>query len=102
MNFQEIKEVLEKHYDSVEEFAYDSSDAEVPGVGKFVIVKKYGGEGKGEEWYNTRHFIDHDVYISVAGYYTSYDGVYFEDGWYNIFEVRPKEKTVIVYEPGTK
>lgn len=103
MNFQEIKDLLILHYDSVGDFADDCwKGGEVSGVGKFIVVEKYGGEGQGEEWYNTRHFVDHDIYIQVSGYYTSYDGVSISEGWDALCEVHPKEKTIIVYEIGTK
>jgi len=67
-------------------------------IGECRDMDSHGGEGQGEDWWCVKYFPDHDVYIKVRGYYTSYDGTQF-DGWENCFEVRPREKVVIVYDP---
>ena len=67
------------------------------GLGKMVEVDSYGGEGQGDTWYSVKHFVDHDVYIRVDGYYTSYDGTSFDGGWTCCSEVKPVEKTITVY-----
>lgn len=67
------------------------------GLGKMVEVDSYGGEGRGDTWYSVKHFVDHDVYIRVNGYYTSYDGTSFDRGWECCSEVKPVEKTITVY-----
>jgi hypothetical protein len=89
MNYQEILAVL-KEETSVEEFAYGWKFPE--SLGKCVDIDAYGGEGQGETWYRVKHFVDHDVYIKVDGFYTSYDGTDFEDWDEACSEVRPTEK----------
>lgn len=66
------------------------------GRGEIEEVDKYGGEGKGDEWYSIKHFKDHDVYIRTDGYYQSHNGTEFEQGYGQ--EVKPVEKTITVYE----
>lgn len=61
-------------------------------------VEQYGGEDQGSTWYSVKYFPDHDVYIRVDGYYSSYNGTDF-NGWDgDCKEVRPKQKTITVYE----
>jgi hypothetical protein len=100
MNFQEIVEVLEK-LTSKNSFSddYDEDDSMekvISTVGPCPVVDQKGGEGKGESWYIIRHFTDHNVFIRLNGYYSSYSGVDF-DG-YDYVEVKPKVKTITVYE----
>lgn len=104
MNYQEILGVLMDKME-VSEFAYHDIPGKqtgrgsifIDGVGECVEVDQYGGEDKGE-WWSVKYFPDHDVYIKVEGYYTSYDGTDFYDGWHGCCsEVKPKEKTIIVY-----
>ena len=64
----------------------------------FEEVDSYGGEGQGDTWYVVYHFPNHDVYIRVDGYYQSYDGTEFYDGWGCCKEVKPVQKTITVYE----
>ena len=40
---------------------------------------------------------DHDIYIKVTGYYSSYNGTDFDSGWDCCTEVRPAKKEVTVY-----
>lgn len=61
-------------------------------------VDQYGGEGKGDTWYSIKYFKDHDVYLRVDGWYSSYYGTDFADWDDAVKEVRPQEKTIIVYE----
>lgn len=70
-------------------------DWEEYGFGKVKTVDEYGGEGMGEKYYHVYHFVDHDVYIRIDGYYQSYNGAEFENAPY---EVKPVERTVIFYE----
>jgi hypothetical protein len=60
-------------------------------------VEQYGGEGQGDTWYSVKYFPDHDVYIRVDGFYSSYNGTDF-NGWSDCTEVRPQEKTITVYQ----
>lgn len=66
------------------------------GLGRVVEVEQHGGEDQGSYWYSVKHFIDHDVYIKITGYYSSYNGTDFYDGYG--CEVRPTEKTITVFE----
>lgn len=66
------------------------------GLGEVIEVDQYGGEGEGETWYTVKYFKDHDVYIRTDGYYQSYNGTEFENGYG--YEVRPQQKTITVYE----
>lgn len=114
---KEILEIIEANYE-IETFAFGdfdhlSEDSELItneeltyaeqeldnlnrlGLGKVVEVKQKGGEGEGDEWYSVKHFVDHDVYIRTDGFYTSYEGTSFEDGYGR--EVFPHQKTITVY-----
>jgi len=122
-SFSEIIEKIKEVYSDVSEFAYnDSYSVKIPedfepenkeyklretrldnylthiGVGKFREVDQYGGEGQGEDWWTVHYFEDHDIYIRVDGFYQSYNGTEFYDGWDCCKEVRPKEKTITIYE----
>ncbi len=125
LTFNEILERLKNVYENVSVFAHDGyGDTIIPEdfqpelndpaswsnwttrvknyqkflFGEVVVVDSYGGEGEGETWYVVHHFVDHDLYIRTDGFYQSYDGVHFYDGWGSCREVRPKEKTITVYE----
>lgn len=95
LTFKEILSKVEAHYREVEEFAFDHSD-DIEGVGAMEEICQRGGEGMGDDWYAIKHFPDHDVYIKVSGYYSSYEGTDF-GGWDCCTEVRPREKTITVY-----
>lgn len=69
-----------------------------PELGTVVEVDEYGGEGQGEQWYTVLHFVDQDVYIRVDGFYTSFNGTDFYDGWNCCSNVQPITKTITVYE----
>ena len=45
-----------------------------------------------------KHFKEHDVYIKVTGWYQSYNGTEFYDGWGCCSQVFPKQQTITVYE----
>lgn len=66
------------------------------GLGEWEEIEQYGGEDQGSTWYSIKHFVDHDVYIKTDGYYQSYNGTEFEEGYG--YEVFPKQKTVTVFE----
>ena len=63
--------------------------------GTVAQVQKKGGTGQGDHWNIVKHFVDHNVYISLDGFYSSYEGKDFSG--YSLREVFPQEKTVIVY-----
>lgn len=64
----------------------------------FEEIDNYGGEDCGSTWYSVKYFPKHDIYIRVDGYYSSYHGTDFDEGWNCCSEVRPIEKTITVYE----
>ncbi len=98
MNYNEIMDVIKSKIETVSEFAYVDFDKDELELGAIDVVEEYGGEDMGSTWYRVFYFRDHDVYIRVDGYYSSYDGVDFYDGWDSCSNVRPKEKTITVYE----
>lgn len=81
---------------SVSEFAYEDYSSEELGLGEVKVVDKYGGEDKGSTWYKVQYFVEHDVYIRTDGWYSSYDGTYFDEGYGSV--VKPVEKMVTFYE----
>ncbi|HEX5186847.1 MAG TPA: hypothetical protein VFV86_08150 [Nitrososphaeraceae archaeon] len=68
------------------------------GIGICIEIDEYGGEGKGEEWYSVKWFPEHDIYIKVEGFYQSYHGTEFYEGWDCCSNVKPKTRTITVYE----
>lgn len=118
---KEILERLEKSGFSVEAFAHEEPDyideletedgdvitnweeiekrwkALQESLGGWEEVDHKGGEGQGDEWYSVKYFPAHDVYIRTDGWYTSYHGTDFEDGYG--YEVKPEEKVITVYNP---
>ncbi len=97
MTAQEIKAVLEEKL-TIEDFAFEDFDWEELGLGEIKEVEQRGGEGQGDEWYIVYYFPDHDIYLKVDGYYQSYNGTEFYDGWDDCYEVKPQEKTITVFE----
>ena len=95
MTAKEILEVVESKM-SIETFAYDYFDKKELGLGEVVEIQQYGGESYGDHWESVKHFKDHDVYIRTVGFYSSYNGTEFYDGYGK--EVKPKEKTITIYE----
>ncbi len=98
MNYQEILEEVKKQCRDVSEFAYEEYDSEKLGLGKVEEIDQYGGEGEGDHWHSVKHFKEHNVYIKVTGWYQSYNGTEFYDGWNCCSEVKPIQKTITVYE----
>jgi hypothetical protein len=88
---EKIKDLFEE---SISDFAYEEDfiHEEIP----FKQVEQVGGEDQGSTWYSIKYFPKQDIYIKVSGYYSSYNGTDFEDGWGE--EVKPVEKTVTFYE----
>jgi hypothetical protein len=91
---KQIIEVLELKGVSPEDFGHDNYDEEELGLGKMEEVHN---EREGSDFdciVKVVYFKDHDVYISVSGYYSSQEGSTF-DG--DFAEVKPEEKTITVY-----
>lgn len=94
MNFQEIIAKARQLGMDKSDIAYGEFDDDVFGEVREVYSK--GGEGKGEDWERVYHFVDHNVYLSMQGFYSSYGGTDFDN--YEPKEVFPKQKTVTVFE----
>ncbi len=95
MTAQEIINKIKDSGISVSDFAYGDFISPKE-VGEFEEVKQHGGEDQGSDWYSIKFFKDHNIYIKTTGYYTSYNGTDFEDG-YGV-EVKPEKKTITIYE----
>jgi hypothetical protein len=103
LTFQEIIDKLQNSGVSISEFAYECTSGlvtpELSELGECNQVHQKGGEGQGDHWESVKYFPEHDIYIKVTGYYQSYNGTEFYGGYKDCCsEVRPKEKTIIVYE----
>lgn len=98
MNYTEIIEALKNSGISISEFAYDDFDKPIKGIGECKEIAQYGGEGMGDTWYSVKYFPEHDVYIKVSGFYSSYNGTDFTDYDSDCHQVTPQQKTITVYE----
>ena len=92
---KKILNILQEKEVSWEDLGYDCVNWKELNLGDVKCVDSYGGEGQGETYYKVYHFKNHDVYIRIDGFYQSYNGAEFDNPPY---EVKPKEKTIIVYE----
>ena len=66
------------------------------GLGPVQEIEQHGGEDQGSTWYSIKYFPDHDVYIRTDGYYQSYSGTDFHEGYGKV--VTPQQKTITVFE----
>lgn len=96
MTAKEIIAEVERQEISVDSFGYSDFESPLENVGEWEEIEQVGGEGEGETWYSVKFFKDHDVYIRTDGFYSSYNGTDFDDGYGD--EVRPKLKTITIYE----
>jgi hypothetical protein len=62
---------------------------------KEIYDASEGGEDSGSHYRRVYHFVDHDVYVGVAGYYQSYDGTEYNEKFYDL---TPSEKTIVVFK----
>jgi hypothetical protein len=78
------------------EAKYEGSEETFEGL-TAKVVKEYGGEGKGEEYWMVISLSDTNTtrYFRKDGWYASYDGGSL-DG--EVYEVQPTERTVVFYE----
>jgi hypothetical protein len=97
MTAQEIKTILEEKL-SIEDFAFEEFDEDELGLGPIKTIEQKGGGGQGDEWYIVFHFTEHNIYLKCDGYYQSYNGTEFYNGWDDCFEVKPKQVEVTIYE----
>lgn len=98
MNFEALNDLFNKHGVSAEDVAYlnfGEIENQKDVIGPRKIVHEQGdSEGGGSHSEKVIYFEKFDCYVSVTGYYTSYDGTDW-DSWKQVF---PKEKTITVYE----
>jgi hypothetical protein len=59
------------------------------------VYSKGDREGGGEDSEWVVHFLEHDIYLSVTGFYSSYNGTDWDS---DITQVAPYEQTIIVYK----
>jgi hypothetical protein len=102
LTFKEIVDIMTKMEIDVQHFANEDFDYEEleKEVGKWDEVDHYGGSDCGSEWYSVYHFADHDVYLRVEGYYSSYEGTNFDGEDFQ--EVFPVEVKRLEYLPVRK
>lgn len=99
--FEEIASTLAKYGVKPSEIEWlypaERKEAVEAELGKWeeVPAGSRGGEDEGSSYRRVFHFVDHDVYVAVTGYYTSYDGTEYDD---DFTEVRPVVKEVTVFE----
>lgn len=116
MTVQEIINRVEEAGMSISDFAYGEwteTNIQIPeqitgwsekekfvldtlGLGEVEEVDQRGGEGEGDHWHSVKYFKDHDVYIKTTGFYSSYHGTDFYDGYGE--EVKPQQKTITVFK----
>jgi len=106
MNGKEVKEtlaaILEENDVDNHQFAWNDIEEETRdqiklALGEFEHVQTERTEGGGD-WDGAQavfHFPEHNVYISVEGYYSSDNGMDFTDG---LEVVHPVEVTTTVYK----
>lgn len=70
-------------------------EKEIEGIGQIEMVKEWGGEGEGEKIGYVFHFLSHNVYMRIDGYYQSHYGSEWDNDPY---EVKPQAQQVTVYE----
>lgn len=105
LSFAEIIELLKAYYgeDGYNDFAYEygeitPEEAKEYNIPAYKEVDQRGGEGEGDDWWSVKYFPEHDIYIRIVGHYQSHHGLDIYDGWDACREVKPKEKTITVYE----
>lgn len=96
---KDYKLLYEKYYNTPSKWTLEENEyLDSIGIGGWKEVDSTGGMDEGSNWTSTKYFHKHDIYIKVQGYYQSHHGTDFYDEWDSCSEVRPVEKTIIVYE----
>jgi hypothetical protein len=84
------------------EFSYHSKDdviTDVEGLASLVVVESVGGEGQGDHCHVVLRAItnlNHEIYFKKDGYYSSWDGMNWDEG--DFYHVIPRLKTITVYD----
>ena len=61
-----------------------------------ISISENGKLHHGNTFETVYYFEDHNVYLSISGWYSSFLGMDFEDA--GIKEVTPKQKTITIFE----
>jgi len=100
-NYKERSEEFERLYNdyiSFNSYALMKKEYfESLGVGEYEVVDEYGGEGCGDIWYVVFYFKEHNVYMKIYGFYSSYNGVTFGSWDSATSEVTPIQVTKTEY-----
>lgn len=93
----------ESEYGSIQRFdnLYNEEEYDKLGLGKIVEMEdgSKGGSDRGSDYRRVFHFVDHNVYLEISGFYSSYDGVDFSGDWEDCSkEVRPYQEMITVYK----
>lgn len=96
MNCEQIIKEIKNLGIRVSDFGESDFPNTLPSIGQWEEILQVGGEGEGDTYYSVKYFKDHNVYIRTDGFYSSYNGTDWENGYG--YEVFPKEKTITVYE----
>lgn len=103
MDYAQIEAKLEsmnidpEELERIEEGDSETSKEEFEKIfGEIKIVEHYGGEGQGDDYYSTYHFVKHNVFVKIDAYWISHDGVQWDNASFK--KVTPKIETKTVYE----
>lgn len=99
MNYQELIKEKDKNKEwaKVLEFGIQNASEELANLLKDHNYQLIDEARDGDEY--VFYFKLDDHIFQVTGEYCSWNGISFDDGSYDFFEVKPVEKTIIVYEP---
>ena len=91
-----ILERLEQYFEgNIAAWAFQDYDELQLGLGEIEEVDQGGGPDKGNDWFRVFYFKEHDVYLRTDGWYSSYSGTEFDDGFGKL--VIPVEKTITTF-----
>lgn len=94
MTAEEIIKLISEKDLSV--YDLEEQDGTKEAFGEIEVVDEKGDcEGGGDYSMKVFHFKDHNCFIKVTGFYSSYNGTDWDSDWK---EVAPKEKLITVYE----
>lgn len=93
VTYKEIIDKIDEIRLEHDDFVY-CADLDKLGFGPAPIIDEVGNrEGGGSYAHVVRHFVYHDVYIKLTGFYSSYRGC----DWSEYEEVKPTTKTIKVF-----
>lgn len=108
-NFITINYFIDEWYDEYDDCAHaeeEISNSDIhknlkSTLGNWKEIYVSGGSDSGSNWIRVYYFENHDVYMQVNAYYSSYEGVeIYYNSWNSnaLKEVRPKEVIKVIYE----